>query len=100
MTKRRIVIVGNPSAAEIAETVARLNARVTVCLHQTNPAGGFEAMHNHLCGYAGCEENVEVHVAVPGSTTLIFCANVCNACAKKLKNKHDGVVISEVKYAL
>jgi hypothetical protein len=71
-----------------------------VCLYQINTAGGFEPQHNHLCGYRGCDENAEEHIAVPGSNdSLMWCGNVCSGCSKKIQAGHKSAVISGVKYA-
>lgn len=73
----------------------------TECLNQVNSAGGFAANHNALCHYSPtCDENTEVHIAVPGSNDgLMFCSNVCARCANKITASHKNAIRSEVKHA-
>lgn len=73
----------------------------TSCLNWLNPAGGFESQHNALCHYSPtCDENAEVHIAVPGSNdAIMWCGNVCGKCANKITASHRTAIRSEVKHA-
>lgn len=69
------------------------------CLHQSNPAGGFQSVHNCLCNYAGCEENAESHVSVPGTSGLMYCANHCAKHCRAIQTSHRSATISEINLA-
>lgn len=65
------------------------------CIHELNPAGGFERLHRRLCGYSlDCFADAAVHIQIVGQA---WCGNVCRACAKKIGATHPTLVSEELR---
>lgn len=65
------------------------------CIHEVNPAGGFESTHRAFCAF-GDFNAATAHIALG-----YWCGNVCSAHSTKMTGgkhpTHPKAVVSEVK---
>jgi hypothetical protein len=72
--------------ADGGKGVEVLRSAVLQCIDETNPMGGFAAVHKVHCW--NCEEPAEQHIRVDN-----WCANGCRKCVAEMARRHSGVQV-------